>query len=140
MNIKYITKKHNKNYNSIVVCVSFKMNNIFISISKIIKFMGLFSFSRLLKSYSCGLCNFKNKNKNSIKVYNIISRKLKAFLIHNNFKKINLIFKSNKRIKYIFLNILLNTIYADKLIKISSIYVSISIPHNGCKLKKRRFL
>ncbi|UVC46370.1 ribosomal protein S11 (apicoplast) [Theileria orientalis] len=142
MNIKYQNNKQKfkKNYDLIVVCVSFKLNNIFISVSKFVKFFEVFHFNNLLKSYSCGMFNLKNKNKTSIKAYNLISQELNLFLMKNNIKKINLIFKSSHKINYMFINTFLNKLKNNKFIKILNIYFKLSIPSNGCRLQKHKFL
>ncbi|UVC53081.1 ribosomal protein S11 (apicoplast) [Theileria orientalis] len=142
MKIKNLNNKQKfkKNYDLIIVCVSFKLNNIFISISKFVKFFEIFQFNSLLKSYSCGMFNLKNKNKTSIKAYNTISQQLNSILVKSNIKTIHLIFKSNHKINYIFINTLLNKLNNNKFIKISNIHFKLSIPSNGCRLQKHKFL
>lgn len=144
MNKPYIltSEKSKKNYNLIIIYITFKLNNIFISINEFTKFFEVFKFNKLLKSYSCGTYNFKNKNKTSIQAYSLISQKLKYFLIDNNIKYIYFVFKSSIRINYFFLNIFLTIINDEKhpFITILNLYLKLSFPLNGCKLKKHRFL
>lgn len=123
-----------------IICVSFKKNNTFVTISTFTQYFDFYTFNKLLTSYSCGTHNIKNANKTSLNAYNAIALKLVFFLLKTNNTKAHLILKGHKKFKYAIINTLLTATYEKKTIKILSINNIIIHPHNGCKLKKQRFL
>lgn len=123
-----------------MVCVSFKKNNTFLTVSKFIIYFDFYTFHKLLISYSCGSQNFKNSKKNSLQAYNAASTRLIFFLLKTKNTKIHIIFKGHKKFKNSLLTILLTTTYRYETIKLLSLNNEISYQYNGCRLKKQRFL
>nr|AXX76201.1 ribosomal protein 11 [Babesia duncani] len=126
----------------IILYILFKKNNIFITIVKFIKYFEFFTFSTILKSFSCGLSSkFKNTNKLSLHSYIQLSLSFIMFLLNNNLITVHLLLKNNKKYeKYALLNVILIPVYQYKFLKLLSIYHYIPYSYNGCRLKKRRFV
>lgn len=93
-------------------------------------------FSNLLKIYSTGCFNFKNREKSSSSAFYTLGNKSALYLLKRGVKYIHIIFNGITFSKKILLTAIATTTYANKRLKIVSLTDLTRYPYNGCKIKK----